>query len=79
MFPLTDQTIVELDATRRLEFFDELRTTFLSGLSSELRPPLANILKICQTLEQAKSRLSEDAAHELTRGISHNIVGWTDT
>lgn len=73
MFPLTDQTIVELDATRRLEFFDELRTTFLSGLSSELRPPLANILKICQTLEQAKSRLSEDAAHELTRGISHNI------
>ena len=73
MFPLTDQAIVELDATRRLEFFDELRSTFLAGLSGELRPSLANILKICQTLERAKDSLSEDAAHELNRGISHSV------
>ena len=72
-FHLTDHTIAELDATRRLEVLDQLRSTFLAAVSRELQDPLNNILKICRTLDQARSHLSEGATRRLLRGVTSGI------
>jgi PAS domain S-box-containing protein len=73
LFHLSDQAMAELDAAHWLEAVDQLRATFLTAASRNLRAPLTRILATCRTLEQAPSRRSERATSELFRGISANV------
>jgi signal transduction histidine kinase len=43
-FNITDRTMAELEATRRLAALDELSNSMLTAISHELRTPLAGIL-----------------------------------
>jgi PAS domain S-box-containing protein len=70
---LADHTMAEPGAARRLEVVDELRATFLSAVSNEAQTPLTNILKICRTLEQRRTRLSENAASKLFTRVANNV------
>jgi hypothetical protein len=67
-FNITDRTMAELEATRRLAALDELRNSMLTAISHELRTPLAGILGASVTLECAGGRMSEEATAELLRG-----------
>ncbi len=67
---VTDRTMAQLEATRRLAALDELYTAFLTAVSHELRTPLAAILGASLTLERTGSRLSGEVAAELLRGLS---------
>jgi signal transduction histidine kinase len=67
-FNITDRTMAELEATRRLAALDELRNSMLTAISHELRTPLAGILGASMTLECAGGRMSEEATAELLRG-----------
>ena len=69
-FNITDRTMAELEATRRLAALDELRNSMLTAISHELRTPLAGILGASVTLECAGGRMSEEATAELLRGLS---------
>jgi two-component system sensor histidine kinase KdpD len=67
---ITDRTMAQLEATRRLAALDELKNTLLTAVSHELRTPLAAILGASLTLERAAGRLSEEATADLLRGLS---------
>jgi PAS domain S-box-containing protein len=69
-FNITDRTMAQLEATRRLAALDELKNTLLTAVSHELRTPLAAILGASLTLERAAGRLSEEATADLLRGLS---------
>lgn len=69
-FNVTDRTLAQLEATRRLEALDELKDTFLAAISHELRTPLTTILGACLTLERGGDRLSEETSAELLRGAA---------
>jgi two-component system sensor histidine kinase KdpD len=70
IFNITDRTMAQLEATRRLATLDELKSTLLTAVSHELRTPLAAILGTSLTLERASGRLSEEATADLLRGLS---------
>lgn len=70
---LADQSMAESGAARRLEAFDALRATFLSAVNNEAQSPLANILKICRTLEQQRTRLSESAVSNLLTRVANSV------
>jgi signal transduction histidine kinase len=72
-FHLTDHTIAELDATRRLEVLDQLRCTFFAAVSREFQDPLNNILTICRTLDQTRSHLSDGATRRLLSGVTSSV------
>jgi K+-sensing histidine kinase KdpD len=55
-FNITDRTMAELEATRRLAALDELRNSMLTAISHELRTPPASILGASVTLECAGVR-----------------------
>jgi signal transduction histidine kinase len=74
---VTDRTLAQLEATRRLHALDELKDTFLSAVSHELRTPLTTVLGTCATLERAGGRLSEETRAELLRGSRPAPAGWT--
>ena len=67
---LTDQTMAQLEASRRLAALDELKTTLLTAVSHELRTPLTAILGASITLERAGGRLPEEATADLLGGLS---------
>ena len=67
---VTDRTMAQVEATRRLAALDALKNTLLTAVSHELRTPLAAILGASLTLERAGGRLSEEATAELLRGLS---------
>lgn len=69
-FNITDRTMAQLEATRRLAALDELKNTLLTAVSHELRTPLTAILGTSLTLERAAGRLPEEAAADLLRGLS---------
>jgi PAS domain S-box-containing protein len=69
-FDITDRTMAQLEATRRLAALDEQKNSLLTAVSHELRTPLAAILGTSLTLERAGGRLSEDATADLLRGLS---------
>jgi PAS domain S-box-containing protein len=69
-FNMTDRTMAQLEATRRLAALDELKNSMLTAVSHELRTPLAGILGASLTLERAGGRLPEEATAELLRGLS---------
>lgn len=69
-FNVTDRTLAQLEATRRLQALDQLQDTFLSAVSHELRTPLTTILGACVTLERARGRLSQETGAELLRGVA---------
>jgi PAS domain S-box-containing protein len=69
-FNITEQTMAQLEATRRLAALDELKNTLLTAVSHELRTPLAAVLGASITLERAGGRLSEEATADLLRGLS---------
>jgi PAS domain S-box-containing protein len=69
-FNITDRTMAQREATRRLAALDELRNTLLTAVSHELRTPLTAILGASVTLERAGGRLSEEATANLVRGLS---------
>jgi PAS domain S-box-containing protein len=69
-FDITDQTMAQLESTRRLAALDEQKNTLLTAVSHELRTPLAGILGAALTLERAGGRLPEEATAELLRGLS---------
>ena len=69
-FNMTDRTMAQLEATRRLAALDELKNSVLSAVSHELRTPLATILGASLTLERAGGRMSEEATADLLRGLS---------
>jgi len=69
-FNVTDRTLAQLEATRRLQALDDLRDTFLSAVSHELRTPLTTILGASDTLERAGGRLSAETSAELLRGVT---------
>jgi PAS domain S-box-containing protein len=69
-FNITDRTMAQLEATRRLAALDALKNTLLTAVSHELRTPLAAILGTSLTLERAGGRLSEEASAELLQGLS---------
>jgi two-component system sensor histidine kinase KdpD len=70
VFNMTDRTMAQLEATRRLAALDELRNSVLTAVSHELRTPLAAILGASLTLERASGRMSEEATADLLRGLS---------
>jgi PAS domain S-box-containing protein len=67
---VTDRTLAQLEATRRLHALDELKDTFLSAVSHELRTPLTTILGACATLTRAGGRLPEETRAELLQGVT---------
>jgi PAS domain S-box-containing protein len=67
---VTDRTMAQLEATRRLAALDEQRSSLLTAVSHELRTPLAAILGASLTLERGSGRLSEEATADLLRGLS---------
>jgi PAS domain S-box-containing protein len=69
-FDITDRTMAQLEATRRLAALDEQKNSLLTAVSHELRTPLAAILGASLTLERAAGRLSEEATADLLRGLS---------
>jgi PAS domain S-box-containing protein len=69
-FNITDRTMAQLEATRRLAALDALKNTLLTAVSHELRTPLAAILGTSLTLERAAGRLAEEATAELLQGLS---------
>ena len=69
-FNITDRTMAQLEATRRLAALDALKNALLTAVSHELRTPLAAILGTSLTLERAAGRLSEEATAELLQGLS---------
>jgi PAS domain S-box-containing protein len=69
-FNVTDRTLAQLEATRRLQALDELKDTFLTAVAHEMRTPLTTVLGACLTLERAGGRLSEADSHELLRGVA---------
>jgi len=69
-FNVTDRTLAQLEATRRLQALDELKDAFLSAVSHELRTPLTTILGASDTLERAGGRLSAETSAELLRGVA---------
>jgi PAS domain S-box-containing protein len=69
-FNITDRTMAQLEATRRLAALDALRDSLLTAVSHELRTPLAAILGTSVTLERAGGRLSQEATTDLLRGLS---------
>jgi PAS domain-containing protein len=73
LFNLSDRVIAELDTSRWLEAIDQLRAAFLAAASRKMRPPLASILQMCQTLEGARNSRSERTTSALLRQISNNV------
>jgi PAS domain S-box-containing protein len=71
-FDLTDRTMAQREATRRLAALDEQKDSLLTAISHELRTPLANIVGASLTLERAGSQLSEEATADLLHGLSSN-------
>jgi PAS domain S-box-containing protein len=69
-FNITDRTMAELEATRRLAALDELKNSMLTAVSHELRTPLAAILGASLTLERASGRMSQEATADLLHGLS---------
>jgi PAS domain S-box-containing protein len=69
-FDITDRTMAQLEATRRLAALDEQKDSLLTAVSHELRTPLAAILGASLTLERAGGRLSEETTADLLRGLS---------
>jgi PAS domain S-box-containing protein len=67
---ITDRTMAQLEATRRLAALDKLKDTLLTAVSHELRTPLTAILGASVTLERGGSRLSEEVTTDLLRGLS---------
>jgi signal transduction histidine kinase/DNA-binding SARP family transcriptional activator len=65
LFKLTDQTMAQLEATDRLAALDELKSTFLTTVTQELRTPLATILSASLAMERAPGRLSEESTADL--------------
>jgi PAS domain S-box-containing protein len=58
---ITDHTMAQREAARRLAALDEQKDTLLTAVSHELRTPLTAILGASLTLERAGGRLSEEA------------------
>jgi PAS domain S-box-containing protein len=69
-FDITDQTMAQLETSRRLAALDEQKNILLTAVSHELRTPLAGILGASLTLERASGQLSEEATADLLRGLS---------
>ena len=67
---ITDQTMAQREATRRLAALDELKNSLLTAVSHELRTPLTAILGASLTLERADGRISQEATADLLRGLS---------
>jgi PAS domain S-box-containing protein len=67
---LTDQTMAQLETSRRLATLDEQKNTLLTAVSHELRTPLTAILGASTTLERAGGRLPEEATANLLSGLS---------
>lgn len=73
IFELADRTIMELDATRRLNMLNALSATFLAVASRKLRAPLTSVLVTCRTLQQAGDRLPERTHRELRNGVATTV------
>ena len=63
---------VEREATQRLRALDEMKNTFLQAVSHDLRTPLAAILGLAVTLENAEIDLDADDARDLAKRIAAN-------
>jgi PAS domain S-box-containing protein len=70
LFNLTDQTMAQLEATRRLAALDELQNTFLTTVTQELRTPLATILSASLTMKRAPGRRSEEPTADLLHRLA---------
>jgi PAS domain S-box-containing protein len=73
---VTDRTLAQLEATRRLQALDDLRDTFLSAVSHELRTPLTTVLGACVTLERAGGCPSRPAP-SCCRASRPALAGWS--
>jgi two-component system, OmpR family, sensor histidine kinase KdpD len=62
--------MAQLEATHRLAALDELKNSFLTAVSQELRAPLATILGASRTLERSAGRLPEQATADLLRELT---------
>jgi len=70
---LTDQAMMELDATRRLKVLNALNANFLAVASRKLRAPLRSLLTTCRTLQQARNGLPEHTRRELLSGVAATV------
>jgi len=60
----------EHEVVERLRALDEMKNTFLSALSHELRTPVTAILGLARTIEHEYERLSSEEVREFTRRIA---------
>lgn len=62
----------EREASERLRALDEMKNTFLSAVSHDLRTPLAAIVGFSEVLEMSHERLSADEVHQITGRLAAN-------
>jgi K+-sensing histidine kinase KdpD len=72
-FNITDRTMAELEATRRLAALDELRNSMLTAISHELGTPLAGILGASVASRRRNETPGHKSAHLRRR------YGWIET
>jgi hypothetical protein len=64
--------VLEREATDRLRALDEMKNTFLTAVSHDLRTPLAAMLGLALTLERKEIGLSPDEMRDLATRIAAN-------
>lgn len=63
---------LERDATERLRSLDDMKNTFLTAVSHDLRTPLAAVLGLALTLERDDIGLEESEVRDLAHRIASN-------